>query len=696
MSLKTKLIIGVLSTMILIIAACSGFTFISVNLFSENGRELTNGLSNDAQRDVSGFAEHYAGTLTYHETKNVKASINGIISSAKSDLATVASFNEVYSDNPEELVLLFEKIAKENKLISNMYLGTEDKEFIIYPNDYNLPDDYDPTVRPWYAPIKESGEQEYLITDAYLDAGTDIYMVTVSLPLYINNQLYGVLGADISLEKLTASIADTKVGETGYVILTDKEGALLAYKDHDLVAKNQNISSLPIYKEKSDGNVYLDIDQVTYVSEKDDETGWQIFSVLSQEEIKSFSEQISQNMSNRIAAADKELQGIFSKLLSIQIIIVLILLVISILISLFFAKYFIGPIIKLSDFLKSVANGDLSKKMDINTKDEIGLLFHSVNHMIDSLRTMANKMNQLILEVENDSKILNDQANVSTHVTNTVSSAMDEVATGSERLAADMVNISTHVENNDLAVRSMSERISKIVDHARETKSITSVGQAAMENMNNKMNMIVSQSIESATIMKKLDSKLQTINDITSLIHDLSEQTNLLSLNASIEAARAGEQGRGFAVVAQEVKKLAEQSRQSVGEISSLISEIQMDSSKALENIDLGRESAVEGAVMTDDTAKSYSKMFGFIESLAHDIDEIASSSETLTESSHSISSSVDSVVSISQQTSAGVEEVTSITEEQKQSVHEVKKISENLRELTDELRKSIEHFKVE
>lgn len=696
MSLKTKLIVGVLSTMILIIAVCTGFTYISVNLFSDNGRELTNGLSADAQRDVSGFAEHYAGTLTYHETKNVKASINQIISHAKSDLTTISTFEEVYANQPQELVQLFEKIAKQNDLISNMYLGTEEKDFIIYPNDYPLPDDYDPTIRPWYTPLKDGGEDQFFITDAYLDAGTDTYMITVSKPLYKNDRLYGVLGADISLEKLTASIADTKVGNTGYVILTDKEGALLAYKDHDLVVKNENISSLPIFKEKNDGNIYLDINQVTYVSDKDEETGWQIFSVITQDEITSFSKQLSQNMSNRISQADKELESIFSKLLSIQIIIVLVLLIISILISLFFAKYFIGPIIKLSDFLKAVANGDLSKKMDVKSKDEIANLFHSVNHMIDSLRGLATKMNQLIQEVEKDSIILNEQANVSTHVTNTVSSAMNEVACGSEQLAADMVNISTHVENNDIAVRSMSERISKIVDHARETKSVTSEGQAAMENMNNKMDTIVSQSVESTTIMKELDSKLQAINEITSLIHDIAEQTNLLSLNASIEAARAGEQGRGFAVVAQEVKKLAEQSRESVGKISSLISEIQLDSSKALENIDLGRESAVEGAEMVEETAKSYSKMFGFIEGLAHDIDEIASASETLAESSQSISSSVESVVSISEQTSAGVEEVTSITEEQIQSVNEVKRISENLRLLTEELRKSIEHFKVE
>lgn len=694
MSLKTKLIVGVLSTMVLIIAVSSGFTYISVYLFSENGKELTKGLSEDAQRDVSGFAEHYAGTLTFHETKNVKASITQVISRAKSDLATIADFAEVYSNNPSELAALFEKIAVQNELITNMYLGTENKEFTIFPTDYPLPANFDPTTRPWYASAINGEKDQFFVTDAYLDIGTENYYVTVSMPIFKNNEFYGVLGVDLSLEKFTAAIADTKIGNTGYVILTDNKGALLAYKDKDLVLKNENISSLPIYKEENNGNVYLDIDQVTYVSDKDDVTGWRIYSVISQKEVKSFSDQISKNMSNRIADADKKLGSIFTKLLSIQIIIVIVLLLASIFISFFFANYFINPIKKLSVFLKDVANGNLTHKMDIKSKDEIGFLFTAVNHMVDSLKTMVNKMNHLIQEVEKDSKILNDQANVSSYVTDTVSAAMAEVASGSEHLAADMVNISTHVENNDIAVRSMSERINTIVTHTQKTKSVTSEGQTAVENMNSKMNRIVSQSIDSTSIMQELDQKLQAINDITTLIHDIAEQTNLLSLNASIEAARAGEQGRGFAVVAQEVKKLAEQSSDSVGKISSLIAEIQDDSSKALKNINNGRQSAVEGAAMVEDTAKSYQNMLGFIDNLAKDIDEIAGASKTLSASSQSISHSVDSVVAISQQTSAGVEEVTSTTEEQRQSVQEVKQISDNLRKLTNELRELIEHFK--
>ncbi|MED3573157.1 methyl-accepting chemotaxis protein [Cytobacillus praedii] len=694
MSLKTKLIVGVLSTMVLILAVSSGFTYVSVSLFSKNGKELTSGLAADAMRDVNGFAEHYAGTLTYHETENVKASINDIISRAKSDLAAVSNFNDVFSNDPAALAALFEKIALQNELITNMYLGTEEKKFTIYPADYPLPSEYDPTTRPWYTPAKIAKNEQFIITDAYLDAGTDNYLVTVSLPLFKDEKLYGVLGVDLSLEKLTASIANTKVGNTGYVILTDKDGSLLAYKDKELVRKNENISSLPIFKERNDKNIYLDIDQVTYVSDKDEETGWEIFSVISQEEIKSFSNQISQNMSSRIVDADKKLQSIFTKLLSAQVIIILILLAISIVTSLFFAKYFIQPIKKLSTFLKDVANGDLTRKMEVKSKDEISALFISVNHMIDSLRNMASKMNDLILEVEKDSNVLNNQAGVSTHVTSIVSSAMDEVASGTEQLTSDMFNISAHVEKNDIAVRSMSERISKIVEYAQDTKAVTAEGQRATENMKNKMNRIVIQSIDSTTIMKKLDQKLQTINDITAFIQDIAEQTNLLSLNAAIEAARAGEQGKGFAVVAQEVKKLAEQSRDSVEKISALITEIQRDSSKALENIDIGRESAVQGAEMVKNTADSYDNMIQFIEHLITEIDKIAGASVILSSSSQSISSSVDSVIAISEETSAGVEEVTSMTKEQQQSVHDVKNISDNLHKLTFELRELIKHFK--
>ncbi|MDQ0154513.1 methyl-accepting chemotaxis protein [Robertmurraya andreesenii] len=695
MKLRTKLIAGVLSTLILVIAVSSIFTQFAFQTLSSHTEDLTKGLSEDVFRDVNGFSEHYAGTLIYHETENVKKSVQTLISRAKSDLNIISSFDDLYSGDPTKLNTLFQRFLSQNDMMQYAYLGTEAKTFTIQPRPEGLAADYDPTTRPWYEPAKKLKKGEFFITDVYLDGTGKSYMITVSTPVFRNNELYGVLGLDVSLSALTTDIASKKIGNSGYVILTDSEGALIAYKDEAAVSNNAGITSLPIFKEKKDNNFYLDMDQVTYVADVEETTGWRIYSVISKDEVNSFTKTISQNMNNRIETADKENAAILSKLLIFQIVIVVILLAISIVISWFFASYFINPINRLSLFLEKVSAGDLTEKITTKSKDEIATLFSSVNRMIDSLRDMTNRIISLIREVEKDSKVLNDQAAASSQVADTVSSAMAEVSRGSEQLSADMVNISSNVEHNNQFVQAMSDTIEKIVEHSKNTKTVIHDGQSSMENMNKKIDTIVVQSAESTNIMKELHRKLQAINDITTLIYDIAEQTNLLALNASIEAARAGEHGKGFAVVAQEVKKLAEQSSNSVEKISGLITEIQHDSEKALVNMDQGKQSALEGANMTKETETSFRNIFKFIDHLTSDIEEIAYASEKLFTSSQSISSSVDSVVAISEQTTAGVQEVASTSEEQKQAVLELQTISENLKGLTEELRQSIEHFKL-
>lgn len=695
MSLKTKLITGVLLTTFSIIIVCSVFTYISVQLFSDNAKTLTDGLSADVKRDVSGFAGHYAGTLTFHENQNVNNAINTILDNAKSSLRMAANFEVVFSDNSAEKKELFKKIIHENSMLSFFYLGTSDHQLTMYPERKDLPQNSDPKSLPWYGPASKLEEGKFYITDPFWDRTGKQYHVTISMPLYKNGKFFGVIATDLSLKQLTDRITNTKVGTSGYVILTDKQGNLLAYKDQNLVKQHVNISKLPIFKEKKNENIFLDIEKVSYVGQRHEETGWQMFSVISQEEIQSFSNTISQNMSKRIKSADSELSAILSKLFSTQVVIIIVLVTLSIVISLMFSRYFINPVKELSSFMKRVASGDLTKTMKVKTKDEIGFLFSSVNGMIESFREIALKMNHLVKEVEKDAEVLNEQSRTSSAVTETVSAAMIQVSRGSEQLAADMVNISSNVDQNVSAVRTMSDNIQTIVKQARETKKITSEGQTAMANLNTKMGDIVEQSLESTDIMKELDRKLQAINEITTLIHDIAEQTNLLSLNASIEAARAGEQGRGFAVVAQEVKKLAEQSSHSVGEITELINEIQKDSTKALQNIERGKSFAVEGSQMSHETEKCLNKTIEFIDHLSHDIEEIASASELLSQSSDSISHSVDSVVAISEQTSAGVQEVSSTTEEQRKSVKQVHQISEHLRKLTMELKDSINRFQI-
>lgn len=691
MSIKAKIIVGVLSTMIMIIIVNTLFTYFSVHSISGNNEELTSGLSSDVQRDVSGFSEHYAGTLTYHGTENVIIQIEDLLTRTKSELMTIQTFQNLDSNNSATLKSLFKEMARNNTAIENIYFASNGKNYISVSQKEALNSS---NQSSWFIAAKKLKKGAFQISQPYQNINGK-NMITITTPVFKGNSFYGALAVSLSIDKITEKFADTKVGTSGYIIITSQNGELLSYKDHKLVDKHSNISSLPIYQGKKDGKVFLDINKVTYIGETEKETGWIVYSVITQEEVKSFSSTISKNMHHQISKAEKSSSAMLSKLNFIQVGIVLILLIISIIISIFFAKYFINPIKMLSDFLHKVANGDLSKKLEIKSKDEMGQLFQSVNHMVESLRDMTHKIAHLIDEVDKDSKLLNSQAEISSNVTETVSTAMGELASGSEQLAQDMVNISSHVDTNVRSIDSMTENIEKIAKHGKNTKSITAEGQSSMERLNDRMGLIVDQSVESSNIMKKLDQKLQAINDITTLIYSIAEETNLLSLNASIEAARAGEHGRGFAVVAQEVKKLAEQSSQSVEKIADLITEIQNDSSQALINIDEGRESAFEGACMTKETEKSFNNIIHFIDHLANDIEEIAAASELLSSSSQSISSSVESVVAISQQTSAGIQEVTSTNEESRHAVQQVYTITENLRKLSIELHESIKHFQL-
>lgn len=693
MSLKLKLIISVLLTILTTLSICTFFTYISVQSFTKNSESLTKGLSKDVQRDVSGFAGHYAGTLTYHENVNVATKITNLINNGKTVLQAAAQFDEIYSSNTSDKDILFQKLSKENSVIHSFFISTINQpSYVFSPNSKTPADSIKNQL--WYEPATKLKKNAFRISNAYLHENKNYY-ITISTPLYKDDTFFGVIACEIALQDLLNHISQTKVGETGYVILTNSDGVLLAYKDQNLVHNKQNISTLPIFKEKRNNTTFLDNEKISYVSQIDKETGWEIYSIISQKEIQSFSETISKNMSSRITEAEKDTKDVFSRLFTIQVIVICVVASTAIVISLLFSRYFINPINQLSTFMHTVAIGDLSKTMPKRANDELGSLFTSVNQMITNFRKMVCKIHVLVKQAENDSIFLNNQSSVSSTATEVVSATMLQVLQGSEKLADEMINITHNVESNVAAVQMMSNNIDTIVNRSQETKQTTSQGKIALENLNKTMNHISDQATESSNIMKELDRKLQTINEISSLIHGLSEQTNLLALNASIEAARAGEHGRGFSVVAQEVKKLAVQSSESVDEIAAIIYEIQEDSSKALQNIEQGNIFAREGAQLSKETERILLQTIQFMNHLSNDIEEIAVANDLLNNSSQSISFSVDSVVAVSEQTNKGVQDVTNTSTEQQHSIEEVQQISTNLRILTKELKDSIDRFQI-
>lgn len=270
-------------------------------------------------------------------------------------------------------------------------------------------------------------------------------------------------------------------------------------------------------------------------------------------------------------------------------IITIICIVISSTFGLFFAKKISSPINKLVMKMKEVENGDLSVFTDIIGEDEIAILSKSFNSMINSI-------SDLIKQTRNVSIIVANQAEELKEISKQTSQTSEEICKSMEDITEGTVNQSNELEKTIEVMGNLSGSINKIIINitnaitiANETKNIGDSSLDIVKQLDKKTKNTNEVMAEITTNIDVLTNSIKEIEQVIELIKGISEQTNLLSLNASIEAARAGENGKGFAVVAEEVKKLADESKESAESIKNVIKNIYKKASYTKELIDNSR-----------------------------------------------------------------------------------------------------------
>ncbi|BAU26385.1 methyl-accepting chemotaxis protein [Aneurinibacillus soli] len=354
------------------------------------------------------------------------------------------------------------------------------------------------------------------------------------------------------------------------------------------------------------------------------------------------------------------------------------------------------PIIAITNAAKELGAGNLTiEDVQVKGKDEIGELAVAFNQTKNDLRDLIKKVQSNAEQVAASSEELFASSEQAAQATNHVSSVVEEVASGSETQTRGMDETKRAIEENAIAIQRIAESTSAVSDSAMEVLTESKQGNEIIKRTIKQMEEIQASVKESADVVRTLGENSKEIGNIVETINQIAEQTNLLALNAAIEAARAGEHGKGFAVVADEVRKLAEQSRQSTEQIASLIEGIQQNTAHAVQAMEKGTKDVEAGTAVANDAGEAFQHILFSVEQAVEGMQEVSAATEEISASTQQVTASVEQMADIASGISESMQGVAASSEEQLASAEEITAAAESLSNLAQELQHEVSQFNV-
>lgn len=418
----------------------------------------------------------------------------------------------------------------------------------------NRPADYDPRARGWYKAAQNAPGT--IVTEPYIAASSGKLVMTIATPVKIQNQLAGVAGADISLDSVSKIINSLNFDGHGYAFLVSAEGKILVHPDSKLVLKNIN-EAYPVNTPKI----------ATGVTEIDSGKQPEIISFTPVQGVATANWYVALVLEQDSAYAmltEFRTSAITAMVVVVMVIILLLGLLIRVLMQ---------PLHQMGRAMRDIADGegDLTKRLAITSHDEFGALAESFNHFVERIHTS-------IREVASTAAQLGEVATRVVKVSNASMSNSDQQANRTESVAAAINELGA-------AAQEIAQNAARTSQQSSDASGLASDGQGVVQQTIKAMNELSGKISESCVNIESLNGKTANIGQILEVITSISQQTNLLALNAAIEAARAGEAGRGFAVVADEVRNLAHRTQDSAQQVQKMIEELQVGAREAVVNM---------------------------------------------------------------------------------------------------------------
>lgn len=385
-----------------------------------------------------------------------------------------------------------------------------------------------------------------------------------------------------------------------------------------------------------------------------------------------------------------------TELFNIILIVSGISIILGVIIIWFSANLITKPIIKVTEQMAYLANGDLTKELLlIKSKDEISRLADAMNLLHNNLRNSMKKVSETSETLTSHSEELSQSADEVKMGSEQVASTVQELAAGSETQANNASDLASVMNTFVETVQEANESGLRIEGNSKAVLSMTNDGAELMKQSIQQMEKIHSIVNESVEKVAGLDKQSQEISNLVTVIKDVADQTNLLALNAAIEAARAGEHGKGFAVVADEVRKLAEQVSNSVTDITGIVDNIQKETFIVSDSLKVGYKEVELGKTQIESTGETFEGISVAVTEMVNSITTIGKNLSEISASTQEMNSSVVEIASVSEESAAGIEQTSASVQQTSSIMEEVAGSSKHLANLAEELNTLVREFKL-